>query len=101
MSHGNKPDRGRFYAVCRDCGTVKDESFDNRQCKCGGVLHVDSARCLGCGKRHPFGGVGEKCSCGGEIVPKMVGCPSCGSHTTIANLGEYCPKCKVQLVMEG
>lgn len=88
-------------AVCHDCGAVMPESFDNKHCKCGGLMHVDSARCLGCGKRHPFHKVTCKCPCGGEIVPKMVSCPSCKGKSTISNLGKFCPKCNVQLIMEG
>ena len=42
-SRKNKPDKESFYAVCRDCGSIKDESFDHRRCECGGVFHVDSA----------------------------------------------------------
>ncbi len=95
------PPRPSFHAVCRDCGTLKDESFDCSPCLCGGVFHVDSARCLGCGGRHPFASVGEECPCGGRIVPKLVRCPSCEGRTTIDHLGESCPKCKHLLVMEG
>jgi len=92
---------GDFHAVCRDCGNLKDESFDNARCECGGVYHVDSARCLGCAMRYPFEMVGKQCSCGGEIVPKMASCPSCGGNATHDHLGEYCPGCNVQLRMEG
>ena len=102
-SRKNKPDKESFYAVCRDCGSIKDESFDHRRCECGGVFHVDSARCIRCGSRHPFSRVGEKCSCDGEgeIVAKMVTCPVCKQNATISHLGEYCPECNVQLKMEG
>ncbi|WP_274427929.1 glutamate synthase-related protein [Desulfosarcina sp. BuS5] len=51
MSRKNKPDKNSFYAVCRDCGSIKDESFDHSPCECGGVSHVDSARCILCGKK--------------------------------------------------
>ena len=92
-----------FNAVCRDCGNIRDESYDHKSCECGGVYHVDSARCLACGKRHPFSMAGQKCSCEaqGEIVAKMVSCPSCRSNMKIDHLGETCPNCKVNLVMEG
>ena len=102
-SHKNKPDEWIFHAVCRDCGSVRDESFDHKRCECGGVFHIDSAWCICCGRRHPFGRVGEKCSCEGEgeIVPKMVTCPVCKLNMTIDHFGEYCPECKVQLKMEG
>ena len=97
----HEPDETNFYAVCKECSTVMDASFDNKQCKCGGIFHIDSARCLNCGKRHPFKHVGEKCLCGGEIVPKMISCPSCKANMTIDHLGENCPKCNMQLKMEG
>ncbi|MDF1556400.1 MAG: hypothetical protein P1P84_25260 [Deferrisomatales bacterium] len=99
MSH--EPDRHEFYAVCRDCGSVTDASRDNQFCACGGVYHVDSARCLACGGRHPFTAVGDRCSCGGEIVPKMATCPTCGKHLTADHLGEHCASCSILLRMEG
>ena len=92
-----------FFAVCRDCGNLKDASFDHKRCECGGVYHVDSARCLKCGRRYPFSCVGKKCATGdgGDIVAKMVSCPSCHANMTIKHLGENCPVCNVQLRMEG
>ncbi len=98
-----RPSQFKFYAVCRDCGNLKDESYDHKRCECGGVYHVDSARCLACGKRHPFDMVGQKCDFddNGEIVPKMTSCPSCKVNMTVDHLDEFCPKCNVQLKMEG
>jgi hypothetical protein len=92
-----------FFAVCHDCGTVKDESFDNTACSCGGIFHVESARCSACGKRHHFNKVGMKCDCPkeGQIVPKIAQCPSCKGITHIDHLGGFCPACNVQLTMEG
>ncbi len=99
--HANGGGELHFHAVCHDCGTLKDELYDNSRCECGGIFHVDSSRCLGCGKRYPFDQVGLKCTCGGEIVPKMVSCPACKMNMKIDHLGENCPKCNVQLIMEG
>ena len=90
-----------FNAVCKDCGEIKTGNFDNTTCKCGGILHVDSARCLKCSKRHPFSHVGKKCNCNGDVVAKMVTCPACGENKSIDHLGNFCSKCNVQLRMEG
>lgn len=95
------PSQYAFQAVCRDCSSVADASLDNQICPCGGVFHVDSARCLACGGRHPFTAVGDRCTCGGDIVPKMATCPMCGGHATADHLGGHCGSCKVELRMEG
>ena len=97
----NVPDSEDFNSVCHDCGTVSDAHLDGVSCSCGGIFHIDSARCLSCGGRHPFSTVGERCACGGEIVPKMVGCPYCGQRLTIEHYGEHCAECKIQYRMEG
>lgn len=92
-----------FHAVCNDCGNIADESLDHKTCECGGIYHVNSARCLGCGKRHPFSHVGKPCTCeaSGIIVAKMTSCPSCEANMEIDHLGENCPLCNIQLRMEG
>ena len=97
------PLKSNFHAVCNDCGNIADESFDHKTCECGGIYHVDSARCLSCGKRHPFSRVGKTCTCkkNGIIVAKMTSCPSCKINMGIDHLGEHCPICHVQLRMEG
>ena len=96
-----EPNTAVLHAVCNDCGTVRDDSYDHKTCTCGGTYHVDSARCLKCGGRHDFKSVGQACSCGGEIVPKMLSCPVCNDKTHIEHLGESCSKCNVLLRMEG
>ena len=102
-NHESNPSEFLFYAVCNDCGNIDSEYFDNKSCECGGIYHVNSARCLNCGKRHPFNQVGRKCSCEKEgiIVAKMVGCPSCKANMTIDHIEENCPMCNVKLRLEG
>ncbi len=92
-----------FFAVCHDCATLKDESYDDKACHCGGIFHVESARCSVCGKRHQFKDVGMECDCPskGQIVPKIAQCPVCKGIAPIDNLGGFCPACNVQLTMEG
>ncbi len=96
-------DKDQFFAVCHDCASIKDESFDGKPCQCGGIFHVESARCSACGKRHHFNKVGMKCDCPkkGKIVPKIAQCPRCKAIAPIDHLGGFCPACNVQLIMEG
>lgn len=98
---GESTSKETFYAVCRDCGELADESKDHTRCVCGGVFHVDAARCMGCGGRHHFHKVGDTCDCGGDIAPKMAECPGCHARAPIEKLGELCPGCNIQMVLEG
>ena len=90
-----------FPAICRDCGTIESEEKDKTFCSCGGVFHVDSARCLSCGGRHDFNDAGQNCACGGTIAAKAVRCPGCGKYGSHKHLGESCPACNLDLIMEG
>ena len=93
----------KIFAVCKDCGTLKDESHDGSACDCGGVFHVESARCMACGMRHSFSRVGEHCDCEakGEIVPKRKVCPGCGGSAPHDLDCDYCPGCNLLFKLEG
>jgi len=94
-------DNETFHAVCRDCGSLLPEERDCTLCSCGGIYHVDSARCLACGGRHGFIHVGQNCACGGVIAAKAVKCPGCGKYAPHEHLGEHCPACNLELKLEG